>query len=72
VLARPVVVMNRRLRLLVRRARAGRPFRGRARQWERRGADQAITSAIDSHVQAEQHLHPDEDFGQASALAPVG
>jgi hypothetical protein len=40
-------------------------------QHEARGADQAITSAIDSHVQAEQHDR-DEDDGQAGALAPVG
>jgi len=40
-------------------------------QHEARGADQAITSAIDSHVQAEQHHDPDEDDGQAGALAPV-
>jgi integrase len=41
-------------------------------QHEARGADQAITSAIDSHVQAEQHHDPGEDDGQAGALAPVG
>jgi len=35
------------------------------------GADQAITSAIDSHVQGDQLHHPDEDDGQAGALAPV-
>jgi len=34
---------------------------------EARGADRAITDAIDSHVQAERH---DDDDGQA--LAPVG
>jgi hypothetical protein len=38
-------------------------------QHEARGADQAITRAIDTHVQAEQAT--DED-GQAGALAPVG
>ena len=38
-------------------------------QHEARGADQAITNAIDSHVQAEQR--GDED-GQAGVLAPVG
>jgi hypothetical protein len=32
------------------------------------GADQAITSAIDSHVQAEQR--GDDDDGQAGTLAP--
>ncbi len=40
-------------------------------QHEARGADQAITNAIDSHVQAEQHGR-DEDDGQAGALAPGG
>jgi hypothetical protein len=41
-------------------------------QHEARGADQAITSAID-HLQAEQQPGQDEDDdGQADALAPVG
>ena len=40
-------------------------------QHEARGADQAITSAIDSHVQAEQRGDDDDD-GQAGVLAPVG
>jgi hypothetical protein len=40
-------------------------------QHEARGADQAITDAIDSHVQAEQCGHEDDD-GQAGVLAPVG
>ena len=40
-------------------------------QHEERGADQAITSAIDSHVQAEQRGDEDDD-GQADVLAPVG
>jgi integrase len=40
-------------------------------QHEARGADQAITSAIDSHVQAEQRSDEDDD-GQAGGLAPVG
>jgi integrase len=40
-------------------------------QHEARGADQAITSAIDSHVQAEQRGDEDDD-GQAGVLAPVG
>ena len=40
-------------------------------QHEARGADQAITDAIDSHVQAEQRGHEDDD-GQAGVLAPVG
>ena len=35
-----------------------------------RGTDQAITSAINQHVQAEQRGE-DED-GQAGAIAPVG
>jgi hypothetical protein len=39
-------------------------------QHEARGADQAITNAIDSHIQAEQR--GDEDDGQAGVLAPVG
>jgi integrase len=41
-------------------------------QHEARGADQAITSAIDAHVQAEQDGRTDEDDGPAGALAPVG
>ncbi len=40
-------------------------------QHEARGADQAITNAIDSHVQAEQRGDEDDDR-QAGALAPVG
>lgn len=40
-------------------------------QREARGADQAITNAIDSHVQAEQQPGYDQDDGQAGALAPV-
>jgi hypothetical protein len=40
-------------------------------QHEARGADQAITNAIDSHVQAEQSSDEDDD-GQAGTLAPVG
>jgi hypothetical protein len=40
-------------------------------QHEARGADQAITSAIDQHVQAEQRHDPEEDR-PAGALAPVG
>ena len=35
-----------------------------------RGADQAITSAIDSHVQAGQRSDEDDD-GQTGTLAPV-
>ncbi len=43
-------------------------------QHEARGADQAITNAIDTHVQAEQDnvAQGDDDDGQAGALAPVG
>ena len=40
-------------------------------QHDARGADQTITSAIDSHVQAEQRGDEVGD-GQAGALAPVG
>jgi hypothetical protein len=39
-------------------------------QHEARGADQAITGAIDTHVQAEQL--GDDDDGPAGVLAPVG
>jgi integrase len=39
-------------------------------QHEARGADQAITDAIDSHVQAEQP--GDDDDGPAPPLAPAG
>jgi integrase len=38
---------------------------------EARGADQAITDAIDTHVQAEQRSDEDDD-GQAGTLVPVG
>lgn len=43
-------------------------------QHEARGADQAITGAIDSHVQAERdkNARGDDDGGQAGGLAPVG
>ena len=40
-------------------------------QHEARGADQAITRAIDTHVQAEQ-TNDDDDDGSAGILAPVG
>lgn len=40
-------------------------------QHEVRGADQAITNAMDTHLQAEQHKEDDDD-GQAGTLAPVG
>ncbi len=39
-------------------------------QHEARGADQSITRAIDTHVQAEQAS--DEDDGEIETLAPVG
>jgi integrase len=43
-------------------------------QHEARGADQAITGAIDSYVHAERDkdAQGDDDEGQAGALAPVG
>jgi hypothetical protein len=43
-------------------------------QHEVRGADQEITGAIDSHVQAERDKNSrgDDDGGQAAALEPVG
>ncbi len=40
-------------------------------QHEARGADQAITSAIDSHVRTEQGGDESDD-GEASTLAPAG
>ena len=40
-------------------------------QHEARGADRAITDAIDTHVQAEQ-ANDDDDDGSAGVLAPVG
>jgi hypothetical protein len=40
-------------------------------QHETRGADQRITDAIDSHVQAERDRDDDDD-GAAGAFAPVG
>ena len=40
-------------------------------QHEARGADQAITRAIDTHVQVEQ-ANDDDDDGSAGVLAPVG
>jgi integrase len=40
-------------------------------QHEARGADQAITDAIDTHVQAEQRSDEDDD-GQAGTLVLVG
>jgi hypothetical protein len=40
-------------------------------QHEARGADQAITRAIDTHVQAEQANDDDDDDGSAGVLAPA-
>ena len=40
-------------------------------QHEARGADQRITDAIDSHVQAERDQGDDDD-GPAGALVPAG
>jgi hypothetical protein len=40
-------------------------------QHEARGADRAITDAIDTHVQAERD-NDEGDDGTAGALAPVG
>jgi integrase len=40
-------------------------------QHEARGADQAITDAIDTHVQAGQ-CQGDDDDGAASVLVPAG
>ena len=41
-------------------------------QHESRGADKAITDAIDRHVKAEQDDGDDEDGGAADVLAPAG
>jgi len=41
-------------------------------QHEARGADQAITNAIDIHVQAKQRGDDDDNDGPAGVLAPVG
>jgi hypothetical protein len=43
-------------------------------QHEARAADEAITSAIDSHVQTERdkNARGDDNGGQAGGLAPVG
>jgi hypothetical protein len=41
-------------------------------QHEARGTDQAITDAIDNHVQAEQLGDDGEDDRAAGVLAPVG
>ena len=41
-------------------------------QHEARGADRAITSAIDGHVQAELRRDEDDDDGTAGVLVPAG
>jgi integrase len=41
-------------------------------QHQARGADKAITSAIDAHVQAEQQGETDDDDGSAGVLVPAG
>ncbi len=41
-------------------------------QHQARGADQAITSAIDAHVQAEQAEDDDDEDGTAGVLVPAG
>lgn len=41
-------------------------------QHEARGADRAITDAIDSHVEAERRKDGEDDDGSAGVLAPVG
>jgi hypothetical protein len=41
-------------------------------QHEARGADAAITNAIDSHIDAEQSTDEDGDDGLAGALIPAG
>jgi len=37
-----------------------------------RGADQAITNAIDAHVQAERAEDGDDEGGTAGVLVPAG
>jgi len=41
-------------------------------QHQARGADQAITGAIDAHIEAEQDDDGDDDDGAAGTLVPVG
>jgi integrase len=41
-------------------------------QHEARGADAAITNAIDAHIDAEQDADEDGDDGLAGALVPAG
>ena len=41
-------------------------------QHQAQGADKAITNAIDTHVQAEQTRHADDEDGPADVLVPAG
>ncbi len=41
-------------------------------QHEARGADRAITGAIDAHVEAERALEGDDDDGLGDMLVPAG
>ena len=41
-------------------------------QHEAQGADKAITTAIDTHVQAEQAKRDDDEDGSAGVLVPAG
>lgn len=41
-------------------------------QHKARGADQAITSAIDSHVEQEKRQDDEGDDGSAGSLVPAG
>ena len=45
---------------------------GPARQHVARGADKTITDAIDTHVQAEQARHDDDEDGPTGVLVPAG
>ena len=41
-------------------------------QHHARGADSAITNAIDAHIDAEQSMDEDGDAGPAGGLVPAG
>jgi hypothetical protein len=41
-------------------------------QHEARGADTAITNAVDTHVQAEQARRGDDEDGPTGVLIPAG
>ena len=41
-------------------------------QHKARGADKAITDAIDAHVRGEQHQGDEDGGGAAGALVPAG